>query len=188
MKQFPSKSANVERCSPAELEADREGVLLLDVRTPVEFAAARIEGALLRPLGEIDVEEIASLAQTQRSVVLLCQSGGRAARAAQELKGRVPVTLKVLEGGVAAWEAAGLPLKRQRGVMALERQVRIAAGALVVLGVALGVAVHPGFYTLCSAVGAGLIFAGVTDTCGLGLLLARAPWNRGSDQERCRLS
>lgn len=83
-----------------------------------------------------------------------------------------------VEGGTLAWEGAGLPVVRGRRVISLERQVRIAAGALVVAGVLLGWLVHPAFLGLSAFVGAGLVFAGVTDTCGMGLLLARMPWNR----------
>ena len=83
-----------------------------------------------------------------------------------------------VEGGTLAWEKAGLPVVRGREVISLERQVRIAAGLLVVLGVMLGWLVHPGFLALSAFVGAGLVFAGLTDTCGMGLMLAKMPWNR----------
>jgi len=174
--QFPKNGGKVERCSPAQAEARRAGCLLLDVRSPVEFATAKIEGAILRPLGSFGAEEVAGLAAGRREVILICQSGGRAEKAAETLRGRLPVT--VLEGGMAAWEAAGLPVVRERRTISLERQVRIAAGALVLAGAALGATVHPGFYALAVLVGAGLVFAGVTNTCGMGLLLARMPWNR----------
>src|SRR5262249_15855431 len=83
-----------------------------------------------------------------------------------------------VEGGTLAWDAAGLPVKRGRKAMSLERQVRIAAGSLVLLGVALGFFVHEALFGLSAFVGAGLILAGLTDTCGMGMLLARMPWNR----------
>jgi hypothetical protein len=79
-----------------------------------------------------------------------------------------------------AWEAAGQPVVRERRTVPLERQVRIAAGLMVLFGVILGALVHPAFYGLSFVVGAGLVFAGITDWCGMGLLLARAPWNRVS--------
>ena len=85
-----------------------------------------------------------------------------------------------VEGGTKACEQAGLPLVRGKQVISLERQVRIAAGSLVLTGVILGWFVHPIFFGLSAFVGAGLVFAGVTDTCGMGLLLARMPWNRVS--------
>jgi len=85
----------------------------------------------------------------------------------------------VVTGGTAACATAGLPLdKISNGVISIERQVRIAAGTLVFGGVLLGANVHQGFYGLSGFIGFGLIFAGVTDWCGMGLLIARAPWNR----------
>ena len=85
---------------------------------------------------------------------------------------------RVLEGGMQAWAEAELPVKRGRNVMGLERQVRIAAGALVLLGVILGWQVHGAFYGLSAFVGAGLMFAGITDTCCMGMLMAKMPWNQ----------
>jgi hypothetical protein len=85
----------------------------------------------------------------------------------------------LVEGGIEAWDEAGLPVVRgERKVMGLERQVRIAAGALVVTGVLLGWLVHPGFLGLAGFVGAGLVFAGITDTCGMGMMIAKMPWNK----------
>ena len=84
----------------------------------------------------------------------------------------------VVEGGTKAWEAAGLPVVRGQGMISIERQVRIGAGAMVLLGVVLGAWVDPYWFFLSGLVGAGLIFAGVTDWCGMGLLLAKMPWNQ----------
>jgi hypothetical protein len=88
--------------------------------------------------------------------------------------------LQVVQGGVQAWEAAGLPLNRGRKTLSLERQVRIIAGALVVVGAVLGYLVHPAWVGLSGFVGAGLVFAGITDTCGMAMVLARMPWNQRS--------
>ena len=88
-------------------------------------------------------------------------------------------SIHVVEGGTQAWVAAGLPVvKGKKNSISIERQVRIGAGSLVLIGVILGVFVNPVFLALPAFVGAGLIFAGITDWCGMGLLLARAPWNR----------
>jgi hypothetical protein len=88
-----------------------------------------------------------------------------------------------LSGGMSAWERAGLPVEREaRAPWSLERQVRLSAGSLVLLGTVLGWLVHPAFFGLSAFVGAGLIFAAITDWCGMGLLLARAPWNRSRDR------
>jgi rhodanese-related sulfurtransferase len=83
-----------------------------------------------------------------------------------------------VEGGTLAWAEAGLPVVRGPKAISLERQVRIAAGSLVLLGAVLGWFVHPAFVGLSAFIGAGLVFAGVTDTCGMALLLARMPWNQ----------
>jgi rhodanese-related sulfurtransferase len=85
----------------------------------------------------------------------------------------------VIEGGTEAWASLGLPVEGTgRKTISIERQVRIGAGALVLTGVILGFLVNPGYFSLSAFVGAGLLFAGITDWCSMGLLLARAPWNR----------
>lgn len=112
----------------------------------------------------------------------ICRSGSRGRQAAERFHAAGFTRVVNVEGGTLAWERAGLPVVRGRAAVALERQVRIAAGALVVLGTALGAFVHPAFLGLAAFVGAGLVFAGVTDTCGLGMLLARMPWNRAGGE------
>ena len=112
-----------------------------------------------------------------KPIYVMCQSGNRAKRAAEKIEKAGIDSVSVIEGGMNAWEAAGLPVQRGRTTLSLERQVRIAAGTLVLLGVVLGFSVTPVMYALSGLVGAGLIFAGITDTCGMGLLLARMPWN-----------
>ena len=83
-----------------------------------------------------------------------------------------------IEGGTSAWQDANLPVVKGKKAMSLERQVRIAAGSLVVIGAAVGQFVHPGGFGLSAFIGAGLVFAGVTDTCGMGMMIAKMPWNR----------
>lgn len=156
-----------------------ERLLLLDVRTPAEFGSVHIPGSVLHPLTELSIERVQELSQGKDRCVVICRSGGRARQAAQQLSGKLP-NLEVLDGGISAWEAAGLPVERGVGVISLERQVRIAAGLLVVLGVLLGSLVNPLFYWVSAFVGAGLIFAGITDTCGMAMMLARMPWNSRS--------
>jgi len=168
---------SVSGIAPEEIAA-QANALLLDVRTPAEFEEMHIAGSVLRPLAGLDADEIARLATDKESCVLICRSGGRASQAAKRLESAGLPSLRVLEGGVRAWEAAGLPLNRGRKSMSLERQVRIAAGSLVLVGALLALLVHPAWMALAAFVGAGLVFAGVTDTCGLALLIARMPWNR----------
>jgi hypothetical protein len=91
----------------------------------------------------------------------------------------------VLDGGVEGWTAAGRPVKRGRKTISLERQVRIAAGAMALVGAVLGFLVHPAWNVIPAFVGAGLIFAGVTDWCGMAMVLARMPWNNMSGVRSC---
>ena len=138
-------------------------------------------GAINTPLGSPEFARAVTVASTRANAVwVLCQSGGRAQRACAEIDASHELNVAVIEGGTAAWSAAGGPLERTpgRAVISLERQVRIAAGSLVLAGVTLGWFVHAGFFGLAAFVGAGLVFAGVTDFCGMGLLLAKMPWNR----------
>ena len=155
-------------------------VSLLDVRTPVEFDEVHVPRAHNIPLDQFDPKSLlASGHATQgQPVYLLCRSGTRASMAAEKLAKEGLDNAVVVEGGTLAWIDAGLPVDRGTAkVMSLERQVRIAAGSLVVVGVLLAIFVHPYFIGLSGFVGAGLVFAGITDFCGMGLLLARLPWN-----------
>jgi rhodanese-related sulfurtransferase len=162
------------------LEEARGGAILLDVRSPGEFRSGHVEGAVNLPLDQVSGGAVKALMgdRADATVLLLCAAGGRARTAAKRLQGAGLRTV-VVAGGTNACVAAGLPIRKaQRGVISIERQVRIGAGLLVATGVALGTLVHPGFYGLSGFVGCGLVFAGVTDFCGMGLLLARMPWNR----------
>jgi rhodanese-related sulfurtransferase len=156
---------------------------LIDVRTPGEFAAVHADGARLVPLdGFNPLKVIDSFGPTAGTLYVLCRSGKRAQLAAEKFVAAGYRNVVVVEGGTDAWIAAGLPVVRGRGVISLERQVRIAAGLLVLTGVALGWFVHPGFYGLAAFVGAGLTFAGITDTCGMAMLLGWMPWNTRAGQ------
>jgi rhodanese-related sulfurtransferase len=152
-------------------------VRVLDVRTPAEFETAHIEGAHNIPLDTF-AAHVDALRDAGRPFVVVCQSGQRA-RKAVELLGALDLgTCHVLEGGLNAWTGAGLPVARGRQRISLERQVRIAAGSLAALGGVLAAFVHPLFGLLPALVGGGLVFAGLTDTCGMGMLLSRLPYNR----------
>ncbi len=129
------------------------------------------------PLDQLEPDAVRN-ARDGRQCVVICRSGRRAADAATQLARAGLDDLQLLDGGMQAWEAAGLPVERGQAAISLERQVRIGAGTLVVVGLLLGAFIHPAFLFLSGFVGCGLIFAGVTDWCGMGLLLAKAPWNR----------
>lgn len=151
---------------------------LLDVRTPVEFRELHAEPARNLPLDRLDPAEVARNTKPDEPLYVICRSGGRGRQACERLAAAGLANVVNIEGGTLAWEQAGLPVVRGAKVISLERQVRIAAGALVLLGAVLAFAVHPYFIGLSAFVGAGLIFAGMTDTCGMGLILARMPWNQ----------
>ena len=165
--------------TPKEL-ADRRAagklVELIDVRTPVEFAQVHVAFARNVPLDQLRDDEVK--VGPDGPVYVICQSGSRGRRACEKLR-RAGVNAVNVEGGTRAWEAAGLPVVRSGAkVLSLERQVRIAAGSLVITGAVLGALVHPAFHVLSGIVGAGLVYAGMTDRCGMGTLLAKMPWNR----------
>ncbi len=157
----------------------RGGATVLDVRTEIEHKGAHLAcGHDHTPLDRLDVDAWMkrNSVAAGSTVYVLCASGKRAAKAA-ELLARRSVNALVVDGGLSACVASGIQTEGKK-VVSLERQVRMAAGSMVLAGVLLGAFVAPVFYALSGFAGAGLIFAGVTDWCGMGLLLARAPWNR----------
>jgi rhodanese-related sulfurtransferase len=151
--------------------------VFIDVRTPAEFEEVHIDGAVLHPLSDLRAEVVKELTRHKSDCVVVCRSGGRAKQAFEKLVHSGVAGLCILEGGMTAWQGEGLPVVRGRKTISLERQVRIAAGSLVCIGSVLGYFVHPGFIALAGFVGAGLVFAGVTDTCGMAMVLATMPWN-----------
>ena len=147
------------------------------MRTPVEFAEVHVPQARSVPLDELKPDLLQL--QKDQPVYLLCRSGQRATKAADKFTKDGFAQPVVVEGGTLAWIEANLPVTRgQTRVISLERQVRIAAGAIVLTGVLLARFVNFNFIWLSGFVGAGLIFAGITDFCGMGLLLAKMPWNK----------
>lgn len=157
-----------------------EGVELIDVRTPAEFREAHVSFARNVPLDRLDPEALrAELGEKcANPLYLICRSGARGKQACEKLAAAGMTNVVNVEGGTVACEAAGLPLVRGKKAISLERQVRIAAGALVLLGAVLGLLVHPYWVVLSAFVGAGLLFSGITDTCGMAMCLARMPWNQ----------
>src|SRR5688500_13219122 len=160
------------------LRSERPATRLLDVRTPGEFEAEHIGGAYNVPLDTLGEHGAEIRATVAEPVVLVCRSGQRARKAEEALKAAGMTNLHVLDGGMAAWGAAGQPVRRGAPRMSLERQVRIAAGALAATGGLLALLVDPLFAALPAFVGSGLVFAGVTDTCAMGMLIAKLPHNR----------
>lgn len=158
--------------------------VLIDVRTPVEYTQVHVAQAINVPLDELSQTTLHACGalSPDRPVYVICHSGQRAAKAASKLAALGCQQALVVEGGTQAWLEAGLPVIRGgRKVISLERQVRIAAGLLVFTGVILSRFVHPGFVWMSGFVGAGLVFAGIADFCGMGLVIAKLPWNRRKD-------
>jgi rhodanese-related sulfurtransferase len=166
--------------SPVELQqilADQPSSPVIDVRTPVEFAGVHVPQAQNIPLDELKPSSLQL--RKDQPVYLLCRSGQRATKAAEKFLREGFSQSIIVEGGTLAWIEANLPVTRSSvKIISLERQVRIVAGSLVLIGVLLGWFVHRGFFGLPAFVGAGLVFAGITDFCGMGLLLAKLPWNK----------
>jgi rhodanese-related sulfurtransferase len=174
---------NMQSVSPNQFAAlVREGkqVDLIDVRTPIEYREVHLEAARNVPLDELDPATLmrSRNGDSAAPLYVICRSGGRGKQACEKFIKAGFANVINIEGGTMACVEAGLPVVRGKKAVSLERQVRIAAGSLVLLGVGLGWFVHPGLFGLSAFVGAGLVFAGITDTCGMGLLLARMPWNR----------
>lgn len=143
----------------------------------MEFTEVHVPQARNVPLDEL-TPGLLQLPKDQ-PVYLVCKSGQRATKAAEKLAQEGFLQPIVIAGGIQSWIDADFPAAHNgAGTISLERQVRIAAGTLVFVGVVLGWFVQRGFYGLSAFVGAGLVFAGITDYCGMGLLLAKMPWNR----------
>jgi rhodanese-related sulfurtransferase len=190
------QSEPIDTISVQDLEnRARQGspINLIDVRTPAEFREVHAVYARNFPLDELNVEEIRSVRKGAENLPLyvICNSGGRSSKASEKLaRGGLSGIVNVA-GGTRAWVEAGLPVVRGEKAISLERQVRIAAGALVLTGAVLGYFIHPFWIGLSALIGAGLMFSGITDTCGMAMALARLPWNKVRDQSsesNCRIA
>lgn len=174
---------SVPTISPRELAALRESgkpIDLIDVRTPLEFREVHATDARNVPLDQIHPDTVlqGKRAPSDQPLYLICRSGARGQQACQKLQQCGFNDVVNVEGGTLAWEKSGLPVVRGRKSVSLQRQVQMIAGSLVILGSVLGWLVHPACMALPAAVGAGLLFTGLTDNCLMGLMLAKMPWNR----------
>lgn len=162
------------------LQQKNQLIELIDVRTPAEFREVHAAAAKNVPLDQLDpAAYMASRnGSADQPLYVICKSGSRADTACRAFDKAGFDQVVSIEGGTEGWLQAGLPATRGKKTMSIERQVRIAAGALVAVGALLAGFVNPGFIWLSGMVGAGLVFAGVTDTCTMGMILARMPWNR----------
>jgi rhodanese-related sulfurtransferase len=154
---------------------------LIDVRTPAEYRAVHAVGAENHALGKLNADYIGKEIfpdNLDKLCILICKSGSRASNAAEMFQEKNIKNVFVIAGGTDLWNKIGLPVEKGKSVISLERQVRIVAGALVCAGTLLGFFVNPYLLIIPGVVGAGLVFAGLTDTCAMGLLLAKMPWNQ----------
>ena len=166
--------------SPNELaqkQASGDSMAIIDVRSPVEFREVHVPHAINLPLEKVSEEAVQQLADSA-PVYLICRSGQRAAKACETLADNPLIHVNLVEGGTEGWIQAGLNVVRGKKSMSLERQVRLTAGVLVFTGTVLGYGIHPAFLLLSGGVGFGLAFAALTDTCAMGMMLARMPWNQ----------
>lgn len=177
---------SLKSISPVQFAERRNAgirVDVIDVRTPAEFREIHMEGARLVPLDRLNPQAVMKerYGALTEPLYVICRSGSRGKQACEKFLAAGFENVFNIEGGTLACEQAGLPVVRGKKTISLERQVRIAAGFLVLLGTLLGWFIHPYWLGLPAFVGAGLMFAGITDTCGMGMLLARMPWNQAGE-------
>lgn len=152
---------------------------LLDVRTPGEFDSAHIAGAYNVPLDLLREHRDEIIKHLDQDIVLVCRSGQRAAQAEETLRESGLTNVHILNGGITAWEAKGFAVNRGRRRWDLERQVRLVAGSIVLTSI-LGSIAAPKLKWVAGAIGGGLTFAALSNTCAMGMLLAKLPYNRGA--------
>ncbi|WP_419195084.1 rhodanese-like domain-containing protein [Novipirellula herctigrandis] len=171
--------------------ANREangGVELIDVRTPVEFRSLHAECARNHPLDSLDPHAImgSRTMNTDDPLYVICKSGGRSLKGCKKFLDAGFTNVINVEGGTSAWDRAGLAVVRGKKSMSLERQTRITVGLIILVSGILALTVHPIFAGLAALMGAGLAFAGITDSCMMGMMLARMPWNQvGTETQAC---
>ena len=186
--------SDIKKVTPQQLrEAETNACVILDVRTDIEHRASALKQPHIHlPLDQLDAKAFMQAHKLEGTVPLyiLCRAGARAAKAAQAFHAAGFDNVHVIDGGILNCAACGLPLHNTE-IISLERQVRIAAGSFILLGTLLGTFLTPWFYVVPAFCGAGLILAGVTEWCGMAMLLARAPWNRkeaGAGPKACCIS
>lgn len=170
--------------TPQELSSlhnNNQSLELIDVRTPAEYQEVHVDFANNIPLDRLDAKTLLDSrnGSAGQPVYVICKSGSRGQMACKKFESAGFSDVYNIEGGTEACTAAGLPVVRGKKVMSLERQVRVATGSLVLLGAVLAFTVSINWILLSGLVGAGLIFAGITDTCGMGMMLSKMPWNQG---------
>ncbi|MGW2100504.1 rhodanese-like domain-containing protein [Streptomyces olivaceoviridis] len=166
---------------PRQAHARLHELTVIDVRTPGEYAGGHVPGALNIPLDQLDraLPDIRTAAE-RGDVLVVCASGARSETACRVLAGN-GITTATLAGGTAAWTAGGYDTHRPettKATWSMDRQVRFTAGTVVLLGLLLGLAVHPAFHLLSAGIAAGLVVSALTNACGMAAMLAKLPHNR----------
>lgn len=153
-------------------------VHLIDVRTPAEYGAVHAKGAVNIPLDKLEPSALAYC--NGDPVYFICKSGVRARKAMDKLAESGFSNMIEVEGGTDAWVKARLPVQKGRKALGLEQQVRIIVGSMALTGAGLVLAGQPLGLILVGMMGMGLVYAGITDTCGMAMMLAKAPWNQNA--------
>lgn len=174
----------VAKMAPTELaeHPEFEGLLVLDVRTPAEFESAHIEGSYNVPLSTLTEHRVEVSRHLGREVVLVCRSGARSERAQTTLTATTPANVHVLQGGISAWQAAGYRVVQGAPRWDLERQVRLVAGSIVLTSI-LSSTIVPGAKWVAAGIGGGLSFAALSNSCLMGTMLSKLPYNRAADPD-----
>lgn len=171
--------ATVDVATARAMLAENPDTLIVDVRTPAEFEAAHVPGSINLPLDQLNRHLDRIVQDAGGRILLMCQSGNRATQARTRLASAGLSTATVIAGGMNAWITAGGPVVRGRDRWGLERQVRLVAGSIVLISVMASLWWEPAKF-LAGFIGAGLVFAALTNTCAMGMLLARLPYNQGA--------
>ena len=166
--------------SLGDLIKNGQAVQLIDVRTPAEYQECHATSAKNIPLDSLDPKTIvgSKKGSEETPLYIICQSGNRAKKACEKFNMIGHHHVVNVEGGTKAWQEEGLPVVRGKKCFSLERQIRIIAGTIVFVGAVLSWMIHPAFISLAAFVGAGLVFSGITNTCAMGMMLAKMPWNK----------
>lgn len=151
--------------------------VLVDIRNPDEYAREHIPGSISLPVSALDRADLKLKAGQQ--AIFHCKSGMRTNSNCAILAQQVEGEAFMLDGGLDAWRALGLPTAKDSSApLEINRQVQITAGGLILLGVLLGWFVSPAGFGLSAFIGAGLMFAGISGWCGMATVLQAMPWNR----------
>jgi rhodanese-related sulfurtransferase len=172
---------DIKKTSPQELYnrwKSGEGIDLIDVRAPIAFNEGHVPFARWVSFDQLKGEVAGAGSASEKPLYVICQIGKRSEDACKVLAESGHKNVFTVEGGTQGWREAGLPVIGCKVGMSLMRQVQITAGSLTFIGTALGFFVHPIFFVVPAFIGAGLAFAGLTNTCGMAMLLSKMPWNQ----------